>query len=199
MQTEEDPLVCRLRGRLKRGARKGDIATIGDRVEVSRLNETEGMIEEIEPRRREISRLAPLPQGEYLQIIIANPDQAVFVFACAEPSPRLRMLDRFLVIAEKQQIPALIVANKVDLAGMEAARNLFERYTAIGYAVIYTSVKSGEGIEALHQRLSGVISALAGPSGVGKSSLLNAIQPGFGLEIQKISHATGKGRHTTVV
>jgi ribosome biogenesis GTPase len=199
VQTEEDPLVCRLRGRLKRGARKGDIATIGDRVEVSRLNETEGMIEEIEPRRREISRLAPLPQGEYLQIIIANPDQAVFVFACAEPSPRLRMLDRFLVIAEKQQIPALIVANKVDLAGMEAARNLFERYTAIGYAVIYTSVKSGEGIEALHQRLSGVISALAGPSGVGKSSLLNAIQPGLGLEIQKISHATGKGRHTTVV
>src|SRR3990172_10916273 len=107
VETEAGLLVSKLRGRLKRGAREGDLAAIGDRVLVREIGEDSGVIEEILPRDRMLSRMAPIPRGEYHQIIIANPDQAVFVFACADPAPHLRMLDRFLVIAEKQQIPAL--------------------------------------------------------------------------------------------
>jgi ribosome biogenesis GTPase len=128
--------------------------------------------------------------------MLANPDQAVFVFACAHPSPKLRMLDRFLVIAEKQNIPAIIVANKTDLA--EDPKGIFGLYEQIGYRVIYTSVTEQKGITDLHNALVGRVSALAGPSGVGKSSLLNALQPGLGLAVNEISSAMNKGRHTTV-
>lgn len=108
------------------------------------------------------------------------------------------MLDRFLIIAEEQSIPPLIIANKTDLVSMEFAIELFGPYADIGYSLIYTSVPKGEGIANLEKELIGKISALAGPSGAGKSSLLNAIQPGLGLTIQKVSQATGKGKHTTV-
>jgi ribosome biogenesis GTPase / thiamine phosphate phosphatase len=199
VKIEQATLVCQLRGRLKQGARLGDLTTIGDRVQVTLIDEKTGMIEEIEPRQRMLSRMAPTPRGEYEQIIIANPDQAVFVFACAEPLPRLRMLDRFLVIAEKQDIPAVIVANKVDLVDMEKAVEIFGHYPGIGYPVIYTSAKTGSGVEDLNEVLAGKISVLAGPSGAGKSSLLNAMQPGLGLAVDKISQATGKGKHTTVL
>jgi ribosome biogenesis GTPase len=191
--------VCQLRGRLKRGRRQGDIAAVGDWVEVTRLPDDEGMIEAIEQRKRKIVRLAPTPKGEYEQIIIANPDQAVFIFACAKPEPRLGMLDRFLVIAERQAVPPLIVANKVDLIGMEAAGELFEHYRPLGYPLLYTSAKSGLGVDELTERLRGEITVFMGPSGVGKTSLLNAIQPGLGLEVRAVSEATEKGRHTTVV
>jgi ribosome biogenesis GTPase len=183
---------------LKQGSKEGDLAAIGDRVLVSLVEDGQGLIEVIEPRLRMISRLAPLPRGEYEQIIIANPDQIVLVFACAEPPPRIRMLDRFLVIAEMQKVPSLIVANKTDLVTMEYAKELFGHYADIGYPIIYSSVPKELGLEDLNQHLSGKISALAGPSGAGKSSLLNAIQPGLGLTIQKVSQATGKGKHTTV-
>jgi ribosome biogenesis GTPase len=198
VDTQSGNLVCQLRGRLKQGAREGDIAAIGDRVQVTRIDKQTGMIDKIEPRERMVARLAPTPRGEYRQIIIANPDQIVYVFACADPEPRLRMLDRLLVTAEEQGVPAFIVANKVDLTGFEIARERFGLYEDIGYGVLYTSTKTGYGIEALHEQLQGKISALAGPSGAGKSSLLNAIQPGLGLEVKKISQATGKGTHTTV-
>jgi ribosome biogenesis GTPase len=108
------------------------------------------------------------------------------------------MLDRFLVIAEKEGIAAVIVANKIDLVGLEQAQELFGHYTPIGYPVIYTSVKSGHGLEELRQCLKGKLSVFAGPSGAGKTSLLNAIQPGLGLEVRQVSRATGKGTHTTV-
>ena len=198
MLTDEGLLVCKLRGRLKQGGKEGDLAAIGDKVLVSPLAGNEGLIEFIEPRQRMISRLAPTPRGEYEQIIIANPDQIVLVFACAEPPPRIRMLDRFLIIAEEQNVPALIIANKIDLVTMEFARELFEHYADLGYELIYSSVPNQQGLAQLKEDLNGKISALAGPSGAGKSSLLNAIQPGLGLRIQNVSQTTGKGKHTTV-
>ncbi len=199
VETEGGPLVCQLRGKLKQGRRLGDVAAVGDWVQVTPLENGKGVIESIEPRERMLVRLAPTPRGEYQQIIIANPDQAVFTFACSHPEPRFRMLDRFLVIAERQHIPAIIVANKVDLAGIEKARALFGHYEPLGYPVYYTSVRQNIGIEALHQELIGKISVFAGPSGVGKSSLLNAIQPDLGLFVREVSNATRKGKHTTVV
>jgi ribosome biogenesis GTPase len=192
-------VTCHLRGRLKQGPREGDIAAVGDRVRVSIQSDGQGMIEEIEARTTSLVRLDPRPQGVYQQVILANPDQALFVFACANPSPHLRMLDRFLVIAEKQGLPALIVANKVDLVGQEQAEALFGFYRPLGYPVIYTCAKDGLGVEELRARLTGRVSALAGPSGVGKSSLLNAVQPGLGLAVREVSAAVSKGRHTTTV
>jgi len=187
---------CQLRGRLKRGRATGDIAALGDRVRVTVLEDGSGVIEEVELRTKAISRLDPRPGGKYQQILLANAEQAVFVFACAHPSPRLRMLDRFLVIAEKQAIPAVIVANKIDL--VSDAGKIFGLYETIGYRVLFTSTKTGEGLQALKDVLAGRMSAFAGPSGAGKSSLLNAIQPGLGLAVNEVSAAMNKGRHTTV-
>jgi len=191
--------TCHLRGRLKRGPRLGDVAAVGDWVRIEPVAEGKGMIEEIEPRQRMLVRLAPTPRGEYQQVIIANPDQAVFVFACAQPAPRLGMLDRFLVIAEKQGLPVLIVANKVDLTGINQAQELFDHYLPLGYPLIYASVRENRGIDALQENLRGKISVFAGPSGVGKTSLLNAVQPGLGLAVREVSRRTNKGKHTTVV
>jgi ribosome biogenesis GTPase len=177
----------------------GDIAAVGDWVQVSDLQDGRGMIDAVEKRERKIARLAPTPRGEYEQIIIANPDQAVFIFACAKPEPHLGMLDRLLVIAERQEVPPLIVANKVDLVDMVRAWELFDHYKGLGYGLVYTSAKSGLGVDELRESLKGKISVFMGPSGVGKSSLLNAVQPGLGLNVRAISAATEKGRHTTVV
>ena len=198
VETDKGQYVCQLRGRLKKGRRKGNVAAVGDWVLLTPLGKGTGVIEKVEPRKRLFARLAPTPQGEYVQILLANPDQVVIVFACAQPAPRLGMLDRFLVIAEKQNVPALICANKVDLVGSEKARALFERYERIGYPVFYTSAKTGMGIKGLKAILYKKITLFTGPSGVGKSSLLNAIQPELGLLAKRVSHATGKGRHTTV-
>jgi ribosome biogenesis GTPase len=199
VQTESGVLTCHLRGRLKRGKHVGDIVAVGDRVQVSHQPDGKGMIESIEPRASSLVRLDPRPQGVYQQVILANPDQAVFVFACARPNPRLRMLDRFLVIAEREKLPAVIVANKIDLVGRQCAEELFGFYPRIGYPVLYTCAKTSEGVDELRERLTGKTSALAGPSGVGKSSLLNAVQPGLGLAVREISQAFRKGRHTTSV
>ncbi len=208
---EGERVVARLRGRLKKERRDSTLVAVGDQV---LWRETEGgnLIEEVLPRKRALSRLKPLPSGRgtrrwdrrgYLrereQVIIANPDQVVFVQACAQPEPRLRMLDRLLVGAERQEIPVLICANKVDLVGLEEARRLFGIYERIGYPVLYTSAATGEGVDELRRRLRGKISALVGPSGVGKTSLLNALEPGLGRRVREVSRATGKGRHTTTV
>jgi len=197
VETGSGAVVCQLRGRLKQGRRQGDIAAVGDRVRATLQADGSGMIEEVEPRARSIVRLDPRPQGVYQQVLLANVDQAVFVFACAHPDPKLRMLDRFLVIAEKQKIPVLITANKIDT--VENPHEIFGMYETIGYRVIYSSTKTRAGVDELRAALAGKLSALAGPSGVGKSSLLNEIQPGLGLEAREISSAINKGRHTTVV
>jgi ribosome biogenesis GTPase / thiamine phosphate phosphatase len=197
--TAQGTITCVLRGRLKRRSTPGDVISVGDTVLISLLPEGSGAIEEIKPRRSEVVRLDPTPRGFFRQILLANADQMVMVFACANPEPHLRMLDRFLVIAEKQGLPPLIVANKVDLVGLERAREMFSPYPPLGYPVLFTSARTGAGIDELHQQLEGRLSALAGPSGVGKSSLLNAIQPELGLAVREISAATAKGKHTTVV
>ncbi len=196
VETGQGIIVCQLRGKLKKGRATGDIAALGDKVRVTVGEDGSGAIEEVEEREQAIVRLDPRPQGEYQQVLLANADQAVFVFACAHPSPKLRMLDRFLVIAEKQRIPPIIVANKIDL--VKDGKKLFGLYESIGYRVIYTSTKTGTGVDELHNTLKNKISALAGPSGVGKSSLLNEIQPGLGLAVNEISKVMDKGRHTTV-
>ena len=196
VETGQGFTVCQLRGKLKHGRATGDIAAIGDYVRITVLADGSGVIEEVEERKRSIVRLDPRPQGEYQQVLLANPDQAVFVFACAHPHPKLKMLDRYLVIAEKQRVPALIVANKIDL--VDDAQKTFGVYGSLGYRVIYTSTKLNAGLDELKISLAGKVSAFAGPSGVGKSSLLNAIQPGLGLAVNEISTAINKGKHTTV-
>jgi ribosome biogenesis GTPase len=199
VETAEGLISCQLRGRFKKGVIEGDLVAVGDRVEISLLADGTGVIEKVCERNSAFIRKAPSARGDYKQVLLANPDQIVLVFACAEPVPRLRMLDRFLVIAEKEVIPALIVANKIDLIGLDRAQQIFNMYPPLGYEVLFTSVKMQYGIEELYRKLHGKISALAGPSGVGKSSLLNVIQPHLGLDVGRVSALTSKGRHTTVV
>jgi len=199
VRTEQGAVTCFLRGRLKRRDYQGDVIAVGDRVQISLQNDSTGAIEEIMPRNNALVRLDPTPRGVYRQILLANPDQVVLVFACAQPAPHLRMLDRFLVIAEKAALPALIVANKMDLVGSREAHKTFSIYPPLGYDVLYTSAKQSKGVDALRERLTGKLSAFAGPSGVGKSSLLNAIQPELGLAAGEVSRYTGRGRHTTIV
>ena len=196
METGLGLVVCQLRGKLKQGRATGDIAAIGDKVWVTVLEDKTGVIEQVEERKQAIVRLDPRPQGEYQQVLLANADQAVFVFACAHPKPKLRMLDRFLVIAEKQNILPIIVANKTDL--VNNPKEIFGMYEDIGYQVIYSSIETGEGIDELKSALAGKISAFAGPSGVGKSSLLNVLHPKLDLEVGEVSQAMKKGTHTTV-
>ncbi len=193
-------VICILRGKLKRRDFQGDIIGIGDIVRFTPLPDGTGVIEEILQRHSELVRMDPTPRGEFRQILLANADQIVAVFACAHPEPHLRMLDRFLVISEKQRLHAVIVANKVDLVGGEdEARKIFGMYPPLGYPVIYTSALEGRGVDELGSALKGKISALAGPSGVGKSSLLNRLQPGLGLAVREVGAHLEKGRHTTVV
>jgi ribosome biogenesis GTPase / thiamine phosphate phosphatase len=196
VETEGGVVDARLRGRLKRDERSGDRVVAGDRVE---MVETEGgwTVESVEERRSVLLRKAP-GKAPRPKPIIANVDQVLVVFAAARPEPHLRMLDRFLVLCEASELEAAIVINKVELVGLEAASERFSVYSEIGYPVLFTSTKAPLGIESLGDRLCGATSVLTGPSGVGKSSLLNTIQPGLGLRVAAISEAVLKGRHTTV-
>ena len=197
--TDEGEILCRLRGRFKKYTQDGDVCVAGDRVDISRLDDGSGVIESIDERTKAFARMAPTARGPSRQVMLANPDQVLLVFACANPEPSLRMLDRFLVITESQQIPAIIVANKYDLVSPDQAKGMFRVYESLGYPLIFTSVKTGLHIDQLKATLKNKISALAGPSGVGKSSLLNQVQPGLGLRIGGLKKGSGKGRHTTVV
>jgi ribosome biogenesis GTPase len=171
---------------------------VGDDVRLERESESEAWaIGEILPRRSQLARRAP-GGGFGQRVIVANVDQVVVVFAAAKPEPHARMLDRFLVIAEANAIAARIVINKVDLADSTSARQRFAAYAAAGYPVHFTSVKTGEGLDELRGILSGRRSVFTGPSGVGKSSLLNALFPGASLRVGEISESVNKGRHTTV-
>ena len=161
---------------------------VGDDVEIEVLNEEEklGNIVKILPRRSELIRPA-----------VANIDQALVIFAAREPKPNLSLLDRFLVIMEKQDVPVIICFNKQDLCDEEEVGRLKEIYEACGYPVVLASAKQGEGIEEIKSRLRGKTTTVEGPSGVGKSSLTNLIQNEVQMETGEISKKLGRGRHTT--
>lgn len=200
VSTESGTFECQLRGRLKRERQSTDLVVIGDHVTLTPLTDSEGVIEEVAPRRSRFSRRQPGNRGAWKEdLMVANLDQLVVVFACADPAPHVRMIDRFLVVAEHNQVETVIVANKTDLSSVDGAKATFGIYEEIGYPVIYASARTGDGVPALHDRLAGRISLVAGPSGVGKSTLLNAIQPGLHLAIGAVSEALHKGRHTTTV
>lgn len=199
VQTDEGVLRCTLRGRLKKSRVPTDIATLGDRVLVMPTSNGEGAVEEVMPRQSKLARRAAGSKGIWKEdVIVANLDQVAAVFAVARPEPHLRMLDRFLIMAELNNINAMIVANKCELRPREEIEALFAPYVAIGYPVLMTSAARGIGIETLREQLHGKISAFSGPSGVGKSSLMNVIQPGLAIRTSAVSDLLNKGRHTTV-
>lgn len=197
--TQTGVFICRLRGKLKQHHKLSDIISVGDRVRITLSSNTEGQVEEVEPRNRVLSRMAPEARGVREQVLVANPDQVLLVFACANPAPHLRMIDRFLIILEKQQIPSRIVVNKIDLVKRDEIEAMFSLYENLGFAVDYVSTVNGEGIEELRKELHDKISVMAGPSGVGKTSLLNALQPGLGGQVREVSRVKAKGMHTTQV
>jgi len=171
---------------------------VGDEVQV----EQEGAgaswaIAEILPRRSQLARRAP--GGAWGQrIVAANVDQVLVVFAAAQPEPHPRMIDRFLIIAEANDIAARVVINKSDLVAPESIRLRFDDYQRAGYPVHATSTTTGRGLDALREVLEGRTTALSGPSGVGKSSLMNAMFNSLDLRVGEISQSVNKGRHTTV-
>jgi ribosome biogenesis GTPase len=187
-----------LRGRLKLDREEARKLAVGDHV-VLEIDQRGAAwtITEILPRHSQLARRAP-GEGQGERIVAANVDQVVVVFAAAKPEPHRRMLDRFLVIAEANSLDARVVINKVELVERDAAERDFAAYVAAGYAVHFTSVKQRIGLEDLHDQLSGKTSVLTGPSGVGKSSLMNAMYPGLDLRVGEISESVNKGRHTTV-
>ena len=188
-----------LRGRLKLEQRTGDRVVAGDRVRVDlHADERSYAIEAVAERKSELARQAPGRGGHRSKVIVANVDQVVIVVAITRPEPKRGMLDRLLVTAEMNDLPALIVVNKVDLADVRHVRSKFNDYVVAGYDVLFTSVAENIGIEELTFRVCGRESVLAGPSGVGKSSILNQLEPGHALRIAEISEAVLKGQHTTV-
>jgi len=187
-----------LRGRLKHEAHGSLKLAVGDRVTIGRVADSDSWaIDHIHPRRSKLARRAPAgARGE--RIIVANLDQVLVVFAAARPEPHPRMLDRFLVIAEANGLAARIIMNKIDLVDASTVRERFDEFVQAGYPLHLVSVVTGEGLEELRDEVAGKDSALTGPSGVGKSSLMNRLFPGLDLRTAEISDSVNKGRHTTV-
>jgi ribosome biogenesis GTPase len=188
-----------LAGRLKQEIRGELKLAVGDHVTVAPDERESGWrITAIEPRTSVLSRREPGGRhGE--RVLAANLDQVFVVFAMVKPEPHMKMIDRFLVICEANDLHAHLVINKVDLATDPAMiEAIAEPYEAVGYPVHRTSVKRGDGLEEMRQVLHGRVTAVTGPSGAGKSSLLNALHPGLSLRTQEISESVNKGRHTTV-
>ncbi|MGH7516399.1 MAG: ribosome small subunit-dependent GTPase A [Gemmatimonadales bacterium] len=180
-----------LRGRFKRDQQK---VVVGDvvRLEPEPGGDLFGVLG-VEPRRSLLTRR--VPEGRGARPVAANVDCVVVVTAARNPDPIPQLIDRLLVLAEANAIPAAVVINKTDL---DSAGALGDRLRAAGYPVHRTSVKSGEGIAELAEALAGRVSVVTGPSGAGKSSLLNAVEPGLRLRTREVSAKVGRGRHTTV-
>ena len=194
---DREILEVPMRGRLKKLDDSLKL-TVGDAVTLEPGSHGETWaIGTIHPRRSQLARRMP-GGGHGERIVAANVDQVIIVFAAAKPEPHVRMLDRFLVIAEGNALDARIVINKIDLVDETATRERFADYLKAGYPMHFTSMKKGIGLEELHDALAGRTSVLSGPSGVGKSSLLNGMYPGLNLRVGEISESVNKGRHTTV-
>jgi ribosome biogenesis GTPase len=216
VQTADRVVMCALSSRLRKqleypeaapGSRRRrvqsvrrvrviDPVAVGDRVVFSEGADNTGMIREVCPRSNKVSRRAS--GGSYReQLLAANIDQVVPIVSADEPAPDWTLLDRMLGIAEWQQISVSLCLNKLDLADEAWADRVMGPYRAMGYPVVYTSIISGAGKEAFYDLLRGKITLFMGASGVGKSSLLNWLQPGLQLRTGPISKATGAGIHTT--
>lgn len=161
---------------------------VGDNAEIAILDEEKklGNITELFPRRNELIRPA-----------VANVDQALIIFALAQPEPNYNLLDRFLISMESQGIETIICFNKKDLASSEQIKNSYEIYKKSGFNLVTTCLKTQEGIETIKGLLSCKTTVLAGPSGVGKSSLLNLLTPHANMEVGKVSEKIKRGKHTT--
>ncbi|HEY4032595.1 MAG TPA: ribosome small subunit-dependent GTPase A [Ktedonobacteraceae bacterium] len=173
--------------------------SVGDYVKIRKLDASTGLIQEILPRQSELARKDAASSGHKLvqQTLLANLDQVVIVLATAQPEPHFGFLDRYLAICESAQLTPLICINKVDLPHDSYVEEESALYSRLSYKVIFTSIQTGEGIDQLRTLLQDHTSLFTGPSGVGKSSLVNALEPGMTLRTDVISSATGKGRHTT--
>ncbi len=204
--TDGGVLRCTLRKRVKRQLltengklRYADPVAVGDRVRVEVIDEETGVIEEIYPRETKFSRKLP-GRADVEQIVIANADQMVAMASIREPFLNERLLDRFLILADVGGLDSIICVNKMDLMRAEdqdEVREILTIYEKLGYPIVKTSVVTGQGISGLQELLRDKITFVVGASGVGKSSVLNAIQPQLGLSVGAISQKTQKGRHTT--
>jgi ribosome biogenesis GTPase / thiamine phosphate phosphatase len=211
---ESGTLRCVLRGKLRkqliyptsrnvrqtvqkvRSVKATSPVSVGDRVRVRPVDQETGVIEEILPRDSSLTRQAA-GTNPVAQTMLAGIDQLAIVFAVRDPEPHLRMIDRFLVVAEAAELPAIICLNKADLGYGDDLAYDIGVYRQIGYPVILTSTVDGTGLADLTNILAGKTSAFVGPSGVGKSSLLDALLPDLDVDVGEISELTGKGRHTT--
>lgn len=182
-----------LRGRVKRTDSR--IVSVGDLVELERIGD-EMRIVRLRPRRSALARHGISKRRE--QVIVANVDQVAVVVSVTAPDPDFLMVDRLLALAALNEIDAFLVVNKTDLARGRAAGSGLDQYAALGVETMWTSAESAEGLQTLAARLEGRVTVLSGQSGVGKSSLLNALVPGLDLRVGEISERRGRGRHTTV-
>jgi ribosome biogenesis GTPase len=188
--------LASLRGRLKQESRTGDKIVIGDRVEVQEAEDGAVTIEALLPRRTTMVRRGA--GGRKAKVLAANLDR-VFVVVAVEPTPRDELIDRLMVVAEANDVPPVLLLNKLDLpGGAEVAAALAARYEAVGYQVLGVSAKADIGIAPLRALVCQGTSAFMGPSGMGKSTILNVIEPGLQLRTGELSKKSGHGRHTTV-
>jgi len=168
---------------------------VGDRV-MAEMESEDGVV--VAVHRRENSLCRSAPHSGRPQVIAANVDQALLVFAASRPEPKRGLLDRFLSACQIAEIEAVITINKIDL-GMDGVQEWLPIYESLGYEVLLVSARTGWGLGRVKRRLVGRTTLFCGPSGAGKSSLLNSVYPGFRLKVGSISDATGKGKHTTTM